>query len=1011
MNQKIDKQRLNIYFLVFGLSGFSGLIYESIWTHYLKLFLGHAAYAQTLVLAIFMGGMAIGSWICSKYSVHWKDLLLGYAITEGIVGLCALVFHTAFAHAIEISYTTFIPQLGSPGLVSAYKWALSALLILPQSTLLGMTFPLMSTGVLRLFPDRPGRSISLLYFTNSIGAAIGVLASGFLLIRLVGLPGTIMIAGVINIALALTVWVLVRKPTPTEDWAGPTGVEPGERHTGAWPRFFLFASLVTGASSLMYEIGWIRMLSLVLGTSTHAFELMLSAFILGLALGGLWIQRRIDSVASPVRYLAWVQLIMGLLALSTLLLYGNTFEVMQWIVKTLPKTEAGYSLFNLSSSGIAMAIMLPTTFCAGMTLPLITFTLLQREYGEGSIGAVYAANTVGAIIGVFFAVHFGMPLLGLKGLITLGAGLDITLGVALFWSASAGYAGRRMQAAAMAIGVLAVAGTLLFVHLDPYNMASGVYRFGTLYNKDTQRVLYHQDGKTSTVSLVRDVDGSLAINTNGKTDASIMMEGGESTSDESTMSLLAILPLAFNPHIRTAAAIGLGSGMTSNTLLRYRPMETVDTVEIEKKIVEAARYFRPQVELVYSDPRSRIFIDDAKTFFSTNIKRYDLIVSEPSNPWVSGVAGLFSDEFYRRINDYLNEEGLFVQWVQLYEINTDLVLSVLKAISQNFSDYAVYASNDYDLIIIAKRSGPLPDLDPCVLAVPEIAASLKRINVEGVQDIELRKIGNKSILDSFIQLFPIPVNSDYHPVLDQNAARARFLGNTARELTSVTHFPLPMMEMLSGKRSPPKITDIHPSHYFLESKAADTAMALRDFFLRGSFLPRYKYLSPDTIQQAEAVKELFSSCRDQQTQNRSAGSLFATSIVMIPYLTPAELDAIWNSLDRGPCTALRSPWVREILVLFKAIGRRDAAAMYSSATRMLEDSKTMTPSTIKYLVATAMLGALAHGDRTASFAVWSKYKYLMFGDKKPDLYFQLLAAESAVPAMTMRSNDPGERYQ
>jgi MFS family permease len=189
--------RRNIYFVLFAISGFSGLIYESIWTHYLKLFLGHAANTQTLELAIFMGGMALGSWICSKYSSRWKNLLFGYAVTEGIIGLFALLFHHAFVYAIELSYASILPQLGHPAVVSAFKWTLSALMILPQSVLFGMTFPLMSAGILRLYPEKPGRSVAMLYFTISIGAAIGVLASGFMLIRLTGLPGTIRIAGII----------------------------------------------------------------------------------------------------------------------------------------------------------------------------------------------------------------------------------------------------------------------------------------------------------------------------------------------------------------------------------------------------------------------------------------------------------------------------------------------------------------------------------------------------------------------------------------------------------------------------------------------------------------------------------------------------------------------------------------------------------------------------------------------------------------------------------------------
>ncbi len=670
---------ISVFFFLFAVSGFSGLIYESIWTHYLKLFLGHAAYAQTLVLAIFMGGMAIGSWVCSIRSLRWRNLLLGYALAEGIVGLIALAFHSVFVALLDISYDTVIPQMGSPALVDVFKWVLSALMILPQSILLGMTFPLMSSGIVRRFPQRPGRSIAMLYFTNSIGAAIGVLASGFLLIDLFGLPGTIRMAGGINILLALCIWMLVGRSAEERDAAEPRTETALKQPRVPWHSFFLLASLVTGAASFIYEIGWIRMLSLVLGTSTHAFELMLSAFILGLALGGLWIQRRIDTLPAPSRFLGYVQVIMGLLALSTLVSYGTTFDAMQWLVKSIDKTDAGYGLFHLSRSAIAMAIMLPATFCAGMTLPLITLTLMKQGYGERSIGAVYAANTVGAILGVFFAIHIGMPDLGLKGLITFGAGLDITLGIALFWYERKKFGSRR-QAAVAAAAWMAILGTILFVDLDPHKMGSGVYRQGAIPTPATERVLYHRDGKTATVSCFLRHDGVLSLRTNGKTDASVQVRPGEPPApDESTMILLAVLPMFFHPQARTAAAIGFGCGYTSRMLLANPALTAVDTIEIERKMVEgAAQNFSPMVDVVLTDGRSNIYFDDAKTFFSRHNKRYDIIISEPSNPWVSGVAGLFSKEFYRRINRHLSDDGLFVQWVQLYDISLDLVLSVLK---------------------------------------------------------------------------------------------------------------------------------------------------------------------------------------------------------------------------------------------------------------------------------------------------------------------------------------------
>jgi spermidine synthase len=389
-------------FAIFAASGFAGLIYESIWSHYLKLFLGHAAYAQTLVLAIFMGGMAVGSWISSRLSPRWRNLLAAYAITEAAIGLLALVFHQVFVASTGFAYDSILPRLGGfPGAVYAFKWGLSALLILPQSVLLGMTFPLMTAGVLRRFADRPGRSVALLYFTNSLGAAVGVLVSGFVLVPAAGLPGTLRIAGVINLLVAAAVWRLSPSPGPS----APTVAQEQGRQTDRTVVLLLFAALLTGATSFLYEVGWMRMLALVLGSSTHAFELMLSAFILGLALGGLWIQRRIDRFSQPLRMLGYLQLAMGVLAVGTLVAYARAFHVMQWLILHLQLSDLGYTLFNLASNGIALAIMLPATFCAGTTLPLITFYLIKRGHGEASVGQVYAANTVGAIAGVFFAVH------------------------------------------------------------------------------------------------------------------------------------------------------------------------------------------------------------------------------------------------------------------------------------------------------------------------------------------------------------------------------------------------------------------------------------------------------------------------------------------------------------------------------------------------------------------------------------------------------------------------------
>jgi spermidine synthase len=990
---------MNVFFLIFTLSGFSGLIYESIWTHYLKLFLGHAAYAQTLVLAIFMGGLAAGSWICSKYSDSWKHLLAGYALAEGAIGMLALIFHPVFDQTVLFSYNSIIPHLHSAIAATVYKWTVAALLILPQSILLGMTFPLMSAGIMRQWPQNPGKTISLLYFANSIGAVVGVLASGFILIRLLGLPGTIATAGLINIFLAITVWVITRGPGGEFKPAVPEKNDREQRGQNGYFILFLAASFITGAASFIYEIGWIRMLSLVLGSSTHAFELMLSAFILGLALGGLWLQRRIDRIRSPERSLAFVQIIMGLLALSTLPLYGRTFGIMQWLVTSLSKTDTGYVLFNLSGNAIALAVMLPATFCAGMTLPLITYILLKKGSGERSIGAVYASNTAGAIVGVFFAIHIGMPHLGLKGLIIFGAALDMILGILLAWSA-AGYTSKRVPTLAGIVCACSVAAVIGGVHLDLYKMSSGVYRTGSFLQPDNSTLLYYRDGKTATVSVAQAKNGDMFISTNGKVDAGINMDPDPSAPrnpDEDTMILLGVIPMALNPDAATAAAIGFGSGLTTHTLLSNPRLKQVDTIEIEKNMVEAANRFRPRVERAYTDPRSAIYIDDAKTFFSVQHKRYDIIVSEPSNPWVSGVAGLFSEEFYGLIKQHLTENGLFVQWVQLYDIDERLVVSILKAIDSTFSDYAVYGADETDMVIVARQSRLPAQPDRHILELPDIARALDRTNIRNMQDLEIRKIGDRKYLRKLLAAFPIRANSDYHPVLDQDAARARFLSANATAFHILSHDVLPAFELFGGTDPFWKVTDVTPSGFFHKAQGAHEATLLRDYYLHGSFDPQSGDIPFETRQQAAQLRQIFFDCRSGIDQNDRFIALFNTAVKMTAHLTPGELAAVWKKLESGGCARSLSPTERNWIELFKAIGKRDAPAMVRTASMVLETGQPMPPAMTKYGVASGMLGFLMQGDRAGSLRLWSTYGSGIVGAGEPDLLLRLLVAESTIP--------------
>jgi spermidine synthase len=977
-------------FAIFAASGFAGLIYESIWTHYLKLFLGHAAYAQTLVLAIFMGGMALGSWISSRRSVRWRNLFAAYALTEAIIGVLGLVFHEAFTTATRLAYDVFLPRLaGSAAAVIAVKWGLSATLIVPQSVLLGMTFPLMTAGVLRSFADRPGRSLAMLYFTNSLGAAAGVLVSGFVLVSAVGLPGTVRIAGLIDLGVAAAMLPLVRRDAQAPLAVAATGSAPDR--VLFW---FLAVSLVTGASSFIYEVTWIRMLSLVLGSSTHAFELMLSAFILGLALGGLWIQRRIDGLPSPVRALGYLQIAMGLAALATLILYGGTFHAMRWLIAHLTKNDLGYALFNLASNGLALAVMLPATFCAGTTLPLITFHLMRRGYGEMSIGAVYAANTVGAIAGVFFAVHVGLPALGLKNLLTLGGGLDIALGAALLWSGAAAFTARRIPMALTAAGAVGIVLSGAVVRLDARKMASGVYRLGQLF-PTAEQVFFQRDGKTASVS-VTGVPSKLllSIRTNGKPDAQVsMFPELPPAEDEATIILMSALPMALHPEARTAACIGFGSGLSTHTLLLNPRLTRVDTIEIEREMVEGARLFRPRNELAWTDPRSHVEIDDAKTFFSTRQSAYDLIVSEPSNPWVSGVAGLFSTEFYRLVRRHLAPGGLFAQWIQLYEIDVPLVVSVMRALEANFGDYVAYAPNDGDLLVIARESGTFGRPDPSVLRTPEIARELARLGIHNLADLEVRRVGTRASWAGLSTAIPVPMNSDYAPILDQNAVRARFLFASAQPLLVFQKDLFPTVELLSGPAPALPEMPLTPSPMFGGSRRAAQAMWLREQLLGRATNDAQAAVPQELHEHVREVSAWLSGCERRPVPLTSIVRVFQS---MVADLTPAELDDVWWAIASSGCAQRLSPQDRDWVALLQAIGQRNAPRMASSARRLLDAEPGLSISSRRYLVAAGMLGSIAQHDPVAARELWTRHAAALASNG--DLLFRFLVARSGAAA-------------
>lgn len=957
---------------IFVISGFAGLIYQSIWSHYLGLFLGHAAYAQALVLAIFMGGMAAGAAWIARAGQRWRNLIRGYAVIEAIIGVLGLLFHWIFTGVAGFSYDTLIPALGTPFAVDIARWGIAALLILPQTILLGMTFPLMSGGLIRRYPSSAGNLLGGLYFTNSIGAAVGALAAVFVLLPWVGLPGAMTTAGILNFAVAALAWWLAREPEPEAPAVDAASKGP-EQSLSKNPllRTVLFGTALSGAASFAYEIIWIRMLSMAVGSTMHAFELMLASFIAGIALGGLWVRKHADGTESPLRLVGWMQILMGIAALASLAVYANAFAWVGWLMQALAKTDGGYALFNLGTATIAIAIMLPAAFFAGTTLPLFTVTLLRAGQGERSIGRVYAWNTLGSIIGVFAAIHFLIPGLGLKLALCIAALVDI--GIGLFLLRSQAQDRRSMLRFGLAAGLAAI--TLMFavrVPFDPMTMASGVFRHGRTSLQAGDRVLYYKDGKTTSVASVLSKSGSVHISTNGKPDAAIQMtESAPASDDEPTMVMAGALPLAMLDAPKQVGVIGFGSGLTTHTLLGDPRLERVDTIEIEPAMIEGAKAFGPRVERAYTDPRSHIVIDDAKSYFSGQKNKYDIIVSEPSNPWISGVGALFSKEFYQFVPRHLTDNGLFVQWVQLYEIDDRLVASILAGLTtSSFSDYGAWLANSTDLLIIASKNGPLPPLDAQrILASPQLKSELARLKLDSTQRLAFRKVANADLLRGMARYYAgLPVNSDFYPVLSLHAPKARFM-NSAADGTLTLPFHLPQLLETLGVR-PPMPADVPPSpldHFIADVytlRARALAAAMRNQTIKEETDGR---LNDKATLPALQIKALVSECAAPWSAQRSSSfslRLRELSELTIGHLTTNELQGVFIQPAWAQCTSMPTEF-RPVFALLDAHARRDYAAMEKLGRQWLDNPPQIAALRTDFdpLALNALLYSLAHENR------------------------------------------------
>ena len=765
-------------YILFVVSGFVGLVYESIWARYLKMFLGHSSYGQILTLFIYMGGIGIGSFLGGKLSKRLRNPFYLYTLVELGIGIGGFLYHPLYRWSTELFFRYIQSHTLSPSAVSMSKIGISLIITAPMAILLGMTFPALTIGVMRIMHDGGKSSLSRLYFTNSLGAAVGILATSYWLIPGLGTYGALASAASCNLLISFG-FIIISKRADSILEEKSVSKERAEKGVPIVPTsmslqkqviFWLAVGAFTGLSSFIYEIGWIRLLSMLLGSSTHSFDIMVSAFIWGLALGGWYAKRILHKSDNLARTLAWVQVLMGVCALFSIYLYKPFFLLMNNWHGLFPRTEFYYPVFSVFKYLLCVLLMCPTSFFAGMTLPIVTYMLVTVTGNEKYTGYVYGWNTIGSIVGAVLGGLVLLPGIQLKNTIASGAVIDIGIGLIIVYVFVTARNHRRILTAGSLVFLLPV----FIMRFNPVILTAGAYRKTIDFSVEAKKKILVRDGKTATISFH---DGGLirTIRTNGKPDASYTLNRVYARrTDDYTQAALALFPMSILDHPYAAAIIGMGSGLSAHYLLADPLLKKLDIVEIEEEVFNLARYFMPFNRRAYEDLRVSRIVNDAKTYFSMRNKKYDLIISEPSNPWVSGVASLFTEEFFRQMGHYLTRKGLLIQWLNLYEFNSELMLSIVKALDGVFPIVKIYhVPNSSDIVMIAGRE------DFYFTNYRRIAENpgIKRTFPTMLDDPNL--FSSRNYLISTRGLRPLlkdyRPNSDYFPIVDNGAEKAFFL--------------------------------------------------------------------------------------------------------------------------------------------------------------------------------------------------------------------------------------------
>jgi len=759
----LSRSRFRIWvFLFFFISGATGLIYEVVWTRLLTLVLGNTHYSVSTVLTTFMGGLALGSFFGGRLIDRGGQPLLIYALLEGAIGIyCFLIPHFIDASLpfFQWIYTNFQQ---SHTLTSFFRFGVCGVILLIPASLMGATLPILGKFVSN-DPEVIGRDVGTLYAVNTFGAVAGALASAFVFMKLYGVTTTIWIAAGLNIGLASVILIFFRsqwtRSVPEEE------LPPAEKESRFYtPEVILILGgfCVTGIASLIYQVAWTRIFSLLLGSSVYAFSLILTVFIMGLALGTLVFSRIIKRFADLKKVFGWLQVGIGLSALAALPLFGKVPLVNRWVYLNwgLDFTSIQWSNFLI----ILSLIFIPT-FLMGAQFPVVVRLVVRDLNTLGHhVGTAYASNTVGTILGSLIGGFLLIPILGVQNTILWAVFVNIVLGIILLYTSSLQVNFKTyMLPGLLLIWVMGARG------IDPWDKAvisSGSfmpYRIdeleGALQRKN--KILFYREGMHTTVTTELSIDGNIFLRVNGKTDASLAM-------DMRTQLLSGYLPMFFSKNPESVLVVGQGSGVTLGAVEQF-PAKDIDLVEISPTVIEGSRFFDPFNHRALDDPRVRVILEDGRNHITLTDKKYDVIISEPSNPWISGIGALFTQDFYQLADSRLKPGGIMCIWMHT-NMSPESFKSISRAFLSVFPNVTMWESivgDDY-LLIGSQMPYSLPyEKVKRLLEDPVQGRELKRLGISSVRDLMGLLVMNQDELKKFSE--GAPIHTDDNSLLEFGA--------------------------------------------------------------------------------------------------------------------------------------------------------------------------------------------------------------------------------------------------